>query len=73
MHRKHKVRFPAEGGDEISAWLFVPEGRTGPLPAITMAYGYAGTKYHGLERFAETFVYISGPLRPDAFALSRPG
>jgi uncharacterized protein len=55
MFRKHDVRFPAEGGIEISAWLFVPEGRTAPLPAITMAHGYAGTKYHGLERFAEAF------------------
>jgi hypothetical protein len=55
MYRKHNVRFPAEGRIEISAWLFVPEGQTGPLPAITMAHGYAGTKYHGLERFAEAF------------------
>ena len=53
--RKHDVRFPAEGGIEISAWLFVPEGRTAPLPAITMAHGYAGSKYHGLEPFAEAF------------------
>jgi uncharacterized protein len=55
MYRKHNVRFPTEGGIEISAWLLVPEGRTGPLPAITMAHGYAGTKYHGLEPFAEAF------------------
>src|ERR1700732_2479149 len=53
--RKHDVRFPAEGEIEISAWLFVPEGRTAPLPAITMAHGYAGSKYHGLEPFAEAF------------------
>src|SRR6266852_2167217 len=55
MFRKHDVRFPAEGGIENSAWLFVPEGRTAPLPAITMAHGYAGTKYHGLEPLAEAF------------------
>ena len=55
MFRKENVRIPAEGGIELSAWLFVPEGREGPLPAITMAHGYAGTKYHGLERFAEAF------------------
>ncbi|QDW37800.1 alpha/beta fold hydrolase [Bradyrhizobium sp. KBS0727] len=52
---KHDVRFPAEGGIEISAWLFVPEGHSAQLPAITMAHGYAGTKYHGLERLAEAF------------------
>lgn len=55
MFRKHDVRFPAEGGIEISAWLFVPETQTTALPAITMAHGYAGTKYHGLEPMAEAF------------------
>ena len=33
----------------------VLEGRTAPLPAVTMAHGYAGTKYHGLEPLAEAF------------------
>lgn len=55
MFRKHDVRFSAEGGIELSAWLFVPDGRTSPMPAITMAHGYAGTKYHGLEQLAEAF------------------
>jgi uncharacterized protein len=39
MFRKQDVRFSAEGGIEISAWLFVPEGRTAPLLAVTMAQG----------------------------------
>src|SRR5947209_3818293 len=52
--RKTDVRFPAEGGVELSAWLFVPEG-SGPFPAISMAHGYAGTKYHGLEPIAAIF------------------
>ncbi|KAA0695406.1 alpha/beta hydrolase [Neorhizobium sp. P12A] len=55
MFKKHDVRFPAEGGIELSAWLFVPEGQKQPLPAITMAHGYAGTKYHGIEPIAEAF------------------
>jgi hypothetical protein len=33
----------------------VPEQRTGRLPAITMAHGYAGTKYHGIEPMAQAF------------------
>jgi hypothetical protein len=41
MFRKEEDRFPAEGGIEISAWLFVPERRATPLPAVTMAHGYA--------------------------------
>jgi uncharacterized protein len=55
MYRKEDVRFPAEGGIELSAWLFVPQNRTGRLPAITMAHGYAGTKYHGIEPMAQAF------------------
>jgi uncharacterized protein len=41
MFRKQDVRFPAEGGIELSAWPFVPEERTGRLPAITMTHGHA--------------------------------
>jgi hypothetical protein len=55
MFRKEDVRFPAEGGIELSAWLFIPDDRAVPRPAITMAHGYAGTKYHGLEPMAQAF------------------
>jgi uncharacterized protein len=55
MFRKEDVRFPAEGGIGFSAWLFIPERRATPLPVITMAHGYAGTKYPGLEPMAEAF------------------
>ena len=34
MFRKHDVRIPAEGGIQIPASLFVPEGQAAPLPAI---------------------------------------
>ncbi len=55
MYTKENVSFPVEGGIELSAWLFAPEEPAGPLPAITMAHGYGGTKYHGLEPMAEAF------------------
>ena len=55
FRREEDVCFPAEGGIEFSAWLFMPERRASPLAAITMAHGYAGTKYHGLEPMAEAF------------------
>jgi dienelactone hydrolase len=55
MFRKEDVRFPAEGGIELSAWLFVPVHQGPSLPAITMAHGYAGTKYHGIEPMAVAF------------------
>jgi fermentation-respiration switch protein FrsA (DUF1100 family) len=54
MALKLDVRVPAEGGIELGAWLFLPEG-DGPRAAITMAHGFAGTKEHGLERFAQAF------------------
>ena len=54
MISKKNVQIPAEGGIELGGWLFVPEvGR--PLPAITMAHGFAGSKEHGIERFAVAF------------------
>jgi uncharacterized protein len=55
MFSKQDVRFPADGGIELGAWLFVPDGASGARPGITMAHGYAGTKYHGIEPMAETF------------------
>jgi cephalosporin-C deacetylase-like acetyl esterase len=36
-------------------WLLVPKREGAPLPAITMAHGYVGTGYHGLEPMAEGF------------------
>jgi fermentation-respiration switch protein FrsA (DUF1100 family) len=48
------VQIPAEEGIELGAWLFLPDVAS-PLPAITMAHGYAGSKYHGLQPFAELF------------------
>jgi fermentation-respiration switch protein FrsA (DUF1100 family) len=51
---KIDVRLPAEGGIELDAWLFVPDG-VGARPAITMAHGFAGTKEHGIARFAQAF------------------
>jgi len=54
MVTKTDVTFPAEGGVELGAWLFLPDG-DGPHPGITMAHGYAGTKEHGIEPFARAF------------------
>ena len=55
MWRREDVRFRADGDIDLSAWLFVPEPHSGSLPGITMAHGYAGTKYHRLEPIAEAF------------------
>src|SRR5713226_6290430 len=54
MISKLDVRVPAEGEIGLGAWLFLPKG-DGAHPAITMAHGFAGTREHGLERFARAF------------------
>jgi fermentation-respiration switch protein FrsA (DUF1100 family) len=54
MVLKLNVKVPAEGGIELGAWLFLPKGDW-IRPAITIAHGFAGTKEHGLERFAQAF------------------
>lgn len=55
MYTKHDVSFLAEGGIELSAWLYLPEGMNAKCPAVTMAHGYGVTKHHGLEPTAEKF------------------
>jgi uncharacterized protein len=51
---KVDVTVPSDGEIDLGAWLFLPEG-SGVRPAITMAHGFAGTKEHGIERFAQAF------------------
>jgi cephalosporin-C deacetylase-like acetyl esterase len=54
MTERLDVTFGAEGGVNLAAWLYLPDGG-GPHPAITMAHGYALVKEHGLEPFAQAF------------------
>jgi len=49
------VEFIGDGGIRLRAWLYTPADMHGRLPAITMAHGYAGTRQHGIERFAQLF------------------
>ncbi len=51
---KESVTFPGEGGVALSAWLFLPQD-TQPVPGITMAHGFAATKYHSIEQMALAF------------------
>src|SRR6202030_2677773 len=55
MVERRDVEFGVDGGDRLRGWLFLPSKRAGPLPAISLAHGYAGVKEHGLERFARAF------------------
>jgi uncharacterized protein len=48
------VRIPATSGDELEAWLYLPEG-DGPHPVVVMAHGIGAIKAGGLAPFAERF------------------
>jgi fermentation-respiration switch protein FrsA (DUF1100 family) len=45
------ISIPLPDGVNLGAWLYTPDG-DGRYPAITMAHGFGGTKYHGLDRIA---------------------
>src|SRR6266436_4129796 len=48
------VRIPTASGDELEAWLYLPEG-PGPHPVVVMAHGIGAIKAGGLAPFAERF------------------
>ncbi len=50
--RREDTEFTADDGTVLRGWLYRPDG-PGPHSAISMAHGYAGTRHHGLEPFAE--------------------
>ena len=45
----YDVRFRGFAGQEVRAWLRVPAGATGPLPAVVQFVGYGGGRGHVLE------------------------
>ncbi len=55
MAVREDVRFTVDGDVKLGAWLYLPDSPHSRSPAITMAHGYAGTREHGIARFAEAF------------------
>jgi uncharacterized protein len=55
MSIREDIRFIADGGIKLGAWLYLPDNTRSRCPAITMAHGYAGTREHGIAKFAEAF------------------
>ena len=51
---RQEVSFEVNG-TAISAWLFLPEERSGPVPCIVMGHGLGATKSAGLDVYAEHF------------------
>jgi dienelactone hydrolase len=52
------VRIRTASGDELEAWLYLPDG-DGPYPAVVMAHGIGAIKAGGLVPFAERFCRTS--------------
>ncbi|MGW1159517.1 alpha/beta hydrolase [Streptomyces sp. NPDC002513] len=50
-----EVFVPTADAVRLHAWVFRPPTGNGPFPAITMAHGFAGVKYRGLQGYAERF------------------
>jgi uncharacterized protein len=51
---RRQLRIPAGGGDELDAWVYMPD-RPGPVPVVVMAHGIGGIKAGGLAPFAQRF------------------
>jgi uncharacterized protein len=75
MVASENIWIPVESDDDpvrLHAWLFRPDGASGPRPAITMAHGFAGLKDRGLRGFAERLStepaprHCRGPARDGA-------
>jgi len=43
------------GGTSLSAWLYLPEDLSAPVPCIVMNHGFGGTKDMALEAYALRF------------------
>jgi uncharacterized protein len=54
LFHKSDVRIPAADGEQIDAWMFLPDA-PGPHPVVVMAHGIGGVKAAGLAPFAERF------------------
>ena len=49
------VNFSVEG-ENVSAWLYLAENLSSPVPCIVMNHGFGGTKDMALERYAHRFL-----------------
>lgn len=48
------VRIPSHG-EQLAAYLYLPESRQGALPCVVMAHGFSATRDDGLPAYAEAF------------------
>ena len=63
------VRIPTASGDELEAWLYLPE-EAGPHPAVVMAHGIGGIKAGGLAPSPSASVRKASSPSPSTTATS---
>ena len=63
------VTYAGYGGSPVRAWLHLPAGRQGPLPAVVEYIGYGGGR--GLAH--ERVMWAAAGLRPPRHGHPRPG
>jgi uncharacterized protein len=51
---REQVQFGVDGVP-VSAWFYLPEARTGPVPCVVMAHGLGGVRDMGLDFYARRF------------------
>ena len=51
---RREVRFDVKG-TTVSAWLFLPDSASSPVPCIVMAHGLGGTRSMGLAAYAARY------------------
>ena len=55
MTHPEEHQIPMSDGVRLHAWVFRPRHPSSAPAAITMAHGFSGLKYRGLQRYAERF------------------
>ncbi|WNM38854.1 acetylxylan esterase [Micromonospora halotolerans] len=68
------VTFPGFAGQPVKAWLRVPRGASGPLPAVVQYVGYGGGRGHPLENLlwaAAGFAHLQMDTRGQGSGWSR--
>jgi cephalosporin-C deacetylase-like acetyl esterase len=49
------IEFKAEEGTLLRGWHYLPDQRTGKVPTVVMAHGFASVKEMHLDKYAELF------------------
>src|ERR1700726_4835276 len=50
-----EVEFKTQDRETLRAWHYLPDRRSGKVPAIGMAHGFSAVKEMYLDKFAEVF------------------